>query len=91
MQQTLDGLKLGQRAKYQIIVQGKEVEAIGELADGLAVQSEVLADGPAITVFTGLVRDQAALHGILNRIRDLSIPLLSVELIEPPLVKRRSE
>jgi hypothetical protein len=30
------------------------------------------------TVLTGPVIDQAALHGILNRIRDLGVPLLSV-------------
>jgi hypothetical protein len=33
-------------------------------------------DGEA--VLTGPVIDQAALHGILNRIRDLGMPLLSV-------------
>ena len=31
------------------------------------------------TVLTGPVIDQAALHGILNRIRDLGTPLLSVK------------
>jgi hypothetical protein len=30
------------------------------------------------TVLTGPVIDQAALHGILNRVRDLGVPLLSV-------------
>jgi len=31
------------------------------------------------TVLTGPVIDQAALHGILSRIRDLGVPLLSVK------------
>ncbi len=33
------------------------------------------------TVLTGPVTDQAALHGILNRIRDLGVPLLSVRRV----------
>jgi hypothetical protein len=35
------------------------------------------------TVLTGPVTDQAALHGILNRIRDLGVPLLSVKRLRP--------
>ena len=35
------------------------------------------------TILTGSVADQAALHGLLNRIRDLNLALLSVESIEP--------
>ena len=37
---------------------------------------------------TGIVQDQAALHGLLNRIRDLGIPLLSVQLINPVITKK---
>jgi hypothetical protein len=33
---------------------------------------------PGQTIFTGQVVDQAALHGILNTIRDLGLPLLEV-------------
>lgn len=32
------------------------------------------------TLLVGQVRDQAALHGLLNKIRDMGLPLLSVEL-----------
>ena len=35
------------------------------------------------TILTGPVADQAALHGLLVRIRDLNLTLLSVERIEP--------
>jgi hypothetical protein len=34
------------------------------------------------TILTGPVADQAALHGLLNRIRDLNLTLLAVERIE---------
>jgi len=35
------------------------------------------------TILTGPVADQAALHGLLVRIRDLNLTLLQVERIEP--------
>ena len=34
---------------------------------------------PARTEISGYIVDQAALHGILNRIRDLSLRLIAVE------------
>ena len=34
------------------------------------------------TVLTGLVVDQAALHGLLAKVRDLGLPLVSVNLSE---------
>jgi hypothetical protein len=35
------------------------------------------------TILTGPVADQAALHGVLIRIRDLNLTLLAVERLEP--------
>ena len=37
------------------------------------------------TLMTGTVIDQAGLHGILKKIRDLGMPLISVNSIEPSL------
>jgi len=42
------------------------------------------------TILTGPVADQAALHGLLIRIRDLNLTLLSVERIEPVHQKKQS-
>jgi hypothetical protein len=36
------------------------------------------------TSLTGLIADQAALHGLLSRIRDLGIVLISVARLDPP-------
>jgi hypothetical protein len=47
--------------------------------DGLALRHE--ADGT--TVLSGRVADLAALHGLLQRVRDLGIPLVSVTRSEP--------
>ena len=35
------------------------------------------------TLLTGLVVDQAALHGLLKKVRDIGLPLVSVNPIEP--------
>ena len=42
---------------------------------------EMVQEPGGETVLTGPVIDQAALHGVLNRIRDLGVPLLSVRRI----------
>jgi hypothetical protein len=47
--------------------------------DGLSVSREV--DGT--TVIAGQIADQAALHGVLQRVRDLGLPLVSVMRAEP--------
>jgi hypothetical protein len=48
--------------------------------DGLAVSHE----GDGITVIRGPVADQAALHGFLQRVRDLGLPLVSVSRTATP-------
>jgi len=40
-------------------------------------------DDDGTTVLVGPVRDQAALHGLLGRVRDLGLTLLAVVCIEP--------
>ena len=66
---------------YQIRVQGRLDESWSDWLDGLAITFEKGCDGSGVTTLTGAVVDQAALHGVLNRIRDLNITLLSVQLV----------
>ena len=42
-----------------------------------------------VTVLKGAVADQAALHGLLARVRDLNLVLLSVERCEPGQEEKR--
>ncbi len=47
--------------------------------DGLSLRRDT--DGT--TVISGPIADQAALHGLLARVRDTGLPLLSVTCVEP--------
>ena len=62
---------------YQIRVKGHLDRHWEDRFEGLSITLE--ADGT--TLLTGRVVDQAALHGILRKIRDLGIVLLAVNLI----------
>ena len=64
---------------YRIRIQGHLGQQWMDWFAGLTITLE--ADGD--TLLTGTVVDQAALHGILKKIRDLGMPLLSVNSIEP--------
>jgi hypothetical protein len=68
---------------YEIRVLGKIEKRWSDWLDGMAITFESENDGSIITTLTGEVIDQTALHGLLNRIRDLNVPLLSVQLVCP--------
>jgi hypothetical protein len=59
---------------YEIRVQGHLDQRWSEWFDGLAISYD--ADGN--TVLRGPLVDEAALHGVLNKVRDLALPLLAV-------------
>ena len=62
---------------YQIRIKGHLSRQRMDWFDGLTISLEDNGD----TVLTGTVIDQAALHGILKKIRDLGMPLLSVNSV----------
>ena len=63
-------------AVYEIRVHGILDASWSVWLGGLEVRA---LDGGQ-TLLTGTVRDQAALHGILTKVRDLGLPLLGVEI-----------
>ena len=67
--------KRDEEALYAIRVKGLLDESWSDWLNGLTIEPQ--ADGESL--LTGPVRDQAALHGLLNKIRDLGLPLLGVE------------
>ena len=59
---------------YEIRVRGHLDARWVNLFEGLAITLEKNGD----TLLTGPVIDQAALHGLLKKVRDLGLPLVSV-------------
>jgi len=65
---------------YQIRVQGRLDPSWSDWLGGMVITYTKHNNGSDVTILTGEVVDQAALHGILNRIRDLNAQLLSVQI-----------
>jgi hypothetical protein len=63
---------------YQIKVKGELDKSWSEWLDNIQISCEDQQDGTVITILTVDVTDQSTLFGILDRIRDLNILLISV-------------
>jgi hypothetical protein len=65
---------------YQIRVKGhlgpRWTEWFGDMTITLEDNGDTLLSGPVV--------DQAALHGLLRKVRDLGMPLISAIRVEPP-------
>ena len=59
---------------YQICIRGRVTERLGSALEGMRLES-----GATGTVFTGEIRDQSQLYGLLDRVRDLGLELVSVQ------------
>ena len=75
------GISVDQPIAYQIKIQGRLEERWSRWFDDMDISAISQTSGPTVTILSGIVADQAALHGLLNRIRDLGIPLLSVQVL----------
>jgi hypothetical protein len=68
----------GQPVIYQIRLKGHLSSQWTDWFEGLTITLEEDGD----TLLTGPVVDQAALHGLLKKVRDLGMPLVSVSPVE---------
>jgi hypothetical protein len=66
--------------RYEIRIRGHLHARWADWFDGLRLTNE--SDGT--TIISGPVRDQAALHGLLQKVRDIGLPLVSVARVDPP-------
>ena len=67
---------------YEIRVEGHLDQRWSSWLDGLTLTHVVGQDGKPQTRIVGIIADQAALHGVLARVRDIGVPVLSVNRIE---------
>jgi hypothetical protein len=65
--------------RYEIRLKGHLDGRWAAWFDGLSLSRE--ADGT--TIIHGPIADQAALHGLLGKVRDTGLPLVSVTCVEP--------
>lgn len=64
---------------YQIRIKGHLGHQWGDWFGGMTICLEDNGD----TLLTGPVVDQAALYGLLKKVRDLGMPLFSVQCLQP--------
>ncbi len=64
---------------YEIRVEGHLADHWSEWFEGLAICRD-----RSETVLTGLLKDQAALYGVLGKIRDLNLALVSLKRLHSP-------
>ena len=67
-----------EQGEYQIRVKGVLDQKWSDWFDGFAITLQANDE----TLLTGPVADQAALHGLLAKIRDLGLPLLLVQRVD---------
>jgi hypothetical protein len=69
----------GRPTHYQIVVRGELSQRFSMAFEGMSLEA-----GDGQTVITGPVVDQAHLHGLLDRVRDLGLELVSVNATFTP-------
>jgi hypothetical protein len=75
----------GEPGRYEIRIKGHLAARWAAWFDGMTLT----ADSDGTTVLDGSVADQAALHGLLHKVRDIGLPLLSVTQLDTDQPTRR--
>jgi hypothetical protein len=69
---------MSKQQQYRIQVEGRLDPSWSEWLDGMAIEPE----GAQGTLIMGPVRDQAALFGLLLKLRDMGLNLISVNRVD---------
>jgi hypothetical protein len=68
--------------RYLIRIEGHLNNTWSEWLGGMEITTEITSNGPE-TVMEGFVADQAALHGLLMKLNNLNLPLITVQRLGP--------
>jgi hypothetical protein len=79
---TREQFAMTEQDRYQIQVQGWIGERWTNWFEGMTMTYEGTKDDSPIVILTGPVADQAALRGLLTKIWDLNLTLISVTRVE---------
>jgi hypothetical protein len=70
-----------EEARYEISLKGHLDERWAGRFGGMSIKNTIDLQNFPITVLSGIIVDQAALHDVINRIRDIGIPVISINRI----------
>lgn len=76
---------------YRVTVEGMLDEKWADWFTDMTIEYEAEWDGSPITTLTGPVADQPRLRGILSKIWDLNLTLVSVTIMEPGIERLPSQ
>ena len=74
----MNPLSFSGQTRYEIVVKGHLDEKLSYWFEDLSINTGYSEGGTPITTLAGRFVDQAALHGVLDTIRDINLPLISV-------------
>ena len=75
-------IKLWTPATYRIEVVGHLAESRSDRLAGMRITTRKKSDQTTVTTLDGRLRDQAELSGVLNRLYDLHLSILKVEVVK---------
>ena len=65
--------------RYELVIRGEVGDRFALLFEGMQLRRD-----HGTTVITGVVRDQAQLHGLIERVQELGLELVSVNPLDEP-------
>lgn len=72
-------------SQYELVVRGEVGQRFGLLFEGMRLEQD-----RGMTVITGAVLDQAQLHGLIDRVQELGLELVSVNPQNEPTSERHA-